>query len=181
MEEKNSLRDECLARLLSLTDVLIALIMSSWILKSWSRCESLMGALSPSVPQSNDIQRHCFLRILFIPLFPKLTLVDHFFMPGFSSVVGSLPSGHVVMKRVTAWGAWKENLLFHALHPFTLQTAYPPITFLSFRLFFLFLLPSNLPWGHMIQWAPSVTPSLHRLSPPLTSLPLPRFSRPLPR
>lgn len=79
MEEKNSLRDECLARLLSLTDVLIALIMSSWILKSWSRCESLMGALSPSVPQSNDIQRHCFLRILFIPLFPKLTSVDHFF------------------------------------------------------------------------------------------------------
>lgn len=34
VEEKNSLRDECLARLLSLTDVLIALIMSSWILKS---------------------------------------------------------------------------------------------------------------------------------------------------
>lgn len=30
------------------------------------------------------------------------------------------------MKRVTAWGAWKEHRLFHPLHPFTLQTAYPP-------------------------------------------------------
>lgn len=85
-----------------------------------------MGALSLSVPQSNDIQRHCFLRILFIPLFPKLTLVDHFFMPGFSSVVGSLPSGHVVMKHVTAWRAWKENLVFHPLHTFTLQLLIPP-------------------------------------------------------
>ena len=40
-----------------------------------------------------SLQRECVLRSLFIPLFPKLTMVDLAFMPGFSSVVGSVPSG----------------------------------------------------------------------------------------
>lgn len=82
---------ECLVSFLLLTGLSIALIMSFYILKIY--CERLMGALSTNPTKPNDMQRQCVLRILFILLFPKLTVDNLVFVTGFSSVVGSAPSG----------------------------------------------------------------------------------------
>lgn len=176
-------RVECLLRLLLLTDVLIALIKSFRILKSSNYFKRLVRALSMNVPKSctsNDTEA-VLLQILFILLFPKLTVVDLAFMPGFSSVAGSAPSGDGSSEACDCQERNGRRPLLSIICTHLPSNLLIP---LHFPVFLLFLppLPSFqlLIRGYMVLWVPSTTPSLQCLSPPLTSLPLPRFSRPLP-
>lgn len=184
MREENSLRVECLPRLLLATDVLIALIMSFWILKSSKTAvRGLMGALSMNVAMSNDtlylmthrgsafytfFSSHCFLNSLWSTSLSCLASAQ---------LLGSAPSGDGSGEACDCLGRngrrpFPSSPLLHT------PTCSSPITFLAFHLYLLLLL--LLTRGYMVQRVPSVTPSPHRFSPPLTSLPLPRFSRPLP-
>lgn len=90
---------------------------------------------------SNDMQRQCVLQIPFIPLFPKLTMVNLAFMPGFSSVVGSAPSADGSREACDCLGRnGRRHLSILSTHlPFNLRI---PLH-LPFHLFFILFLPSN--------------------------------------
>lgn len=123
VDEKNSLRVEYFVRLLSLTDVLIALIMSFWTLKSSDYSERLMGALSMNVLKSNDVLMayrgtnfflsHCFLNSLWWTMLSCL-----------ASVQGSAPSGDG-MKCVIACGRMEGGSSFPSSPPIDPPTCYP--------------------------------------------------------
>lgn len=102
-----------------------------------------------NVPQSNDtlhlmtfrgsafyefFSSHCFLNSLWSTLFSCLASVQ---------LLGHRLLVMVVMKRVSAWGGMEGNSSFPSSPPIYPPTCLSPITFLSFHLFFLLLLPPS--------------------------------------